>query len=94
MSTSTEIVQYMMNGAVQVMLPDGSQVYGVVELAFTPSPGSTVLTDSIVLTIQQAMVAAFPSAWGVTNGDLPINKTDTTTIAYATDYTSNPPAFA
>lgn len=86
MSTSTEIVQYMTNGAIQVMLPDGSQCNGVIALSFTAAPGSTDLTDSIVFSVQQALVAAFPSAWDITNGDIPVNKTDGTTIAYTTDY--------
>lgn len=86
MSTSTEIVQYMTNGAIQVMLPDGSQCNGVIALTFTAAPGSTDLTDAMVFSVQQALVAAFPSAWSITNSDIPISKTDGTTVAYTTDY--------
>ena len=93
LSTTTEVVQYMMNGAVQVMLPDGSQCDGSIGLSFTPAEGSTVMTDAIVLAVQQALVAAFPTAWGVVDQDLPIIKTDQTTVAYVTDYASSPPVF-
>lgn len=94
MSTSTEVVQYQMDSEVQVQLPDGSQCNGIIGLSFTPAAGSTVMTDGIVLAVQQALVAAFPASWNVRNQDLQIAKTDQTTIAYSTDYTSTPPSFA
>jgi len=93
MSTTTEVVQYMMDSGVSVMLPDGSQCNGIIGLSFTPAAGSTVMTDAIVLAVQQALVAAFPESWGVTNNEMQIAKTDQTTVSYSTDYTSAPPTF-
>lgn len=93
MSASQEVVQYGGDGAVQVMLPDGSQCNGVVALWFTPAAGSTAMTEDIIGAVQQAIVAAFPSSWGVTNADIPIVKTDQTTVTYTTDYTSTPLTF-
>jgi hypothetical protein len=94
MSATAEVVQYMMNVDVQVMLPDGSQCNGPINLYFTPTPGSTTMTDAVVLGVQQGLLAAFPPSWGLTNVDMQIAKTDQTTVTYATDYTSTPPSFS
>jgi hypothetical protein len=94
MSTSGEVVSYTMNGNAAGFLPDGSSFSAEIGLYLNAVPGSTDITDEIAGNIQQALVAAFPPSWGVTNGELPLAKTDQTTVSYATDYGSTPISFS
>ena len=90
MSTTENSLSYMISGSVQVMTAGGSQCNGAVNLSIS---AGTDVTDDQVAAIQQAIVAAFPAAWGVTNDYIGVTKQDASLTQYATDYTSTPPSF-
>lgn len=90
MSTIQAYTAYTVGGSVQVSTEAGTQCNGVIELSFT---AGTDLTDADVFAIQQALIAAFPPAWGVTNGYIQAGKQGQSLTVYTTDYASNPPAF-
>lgn len=90
MSTTQSYVAYAINGGMNGTTPGGTQFNGVIEVSITP--GSD-LTDAEAIAIQQAVLAAFPAAWGLTDEDVQIGKTDSSLILFTTDYTSNPPSF-
>jgi hypothetical protein len=89
-STVQAYTAYAVSGNVQVSLADGTQCDGVVDLNFTAGAS---LTDDDVFAIQEAIIAAFPVAWGVGNGDIQASKQNQSLTLYTTDYASTPPAF-
>ncbi len=90
MSTVQAYTAYAVSGNVQVNTAAGTQCTGVVSLEFT---AGTDLTDADVFAIQQAIIAAFPPAWGVNSSYIQATKEDQSLTLYATDYTSTPPVF-
>jgi hypothetical protein len=90
LSTVQAYTAYAVTGTVQVSTADGTQCNGVVNLDFV---AGTDLADADVFAIQQAIIAAFPTAWGVNTGYIQASKQGQSLTLYATDYTSTPPTF-
>jgi len=90
-STTQSYTGYTINGTLEVTLPSGSQCGGIINLAVS---AQNDITDDEVSALQQALVAAFPAAWNVTNDDITIQKQGQSITSYATNYTTNPPSFS
>lgn len=91
MSATQTSLSYVISGSVQVMTAGGSQCNGAINLAIL---AGTDVTDGEVSAIQQAIVAAFPTAWGVTNDYISVAKQADVLTQYTTDYTATPPSFS
>lgn len=85
MATTQQTVSYMLQGGVQGNTSGGTQYNGVVNLTITPGVD---FTDADAFAIQEAILAAFPTSWTLSNLDLPLRKEGDALTTYATDYTA------
>lgn len=69
----------------------GTQCNGAIQLSI--SAGSD-FADADLFEFQQALVGAFPAAWGVGIGDISAMKEDEEVTTYTTHATSTPPSFS
>lgn len=84
MSTTQATNAYVYSGGANFTTPGGTQVNGAMEIQV--NAGSD-FTDADAFALQEAILAAFPASWNLTNGDMPVTKLDTSQTQYVTDYT-------
>lgn len=90
MSTTSNTLNYFIVGGIQANTPGGSSINGAVELSIS---AASDLTDADIFALQEALVAAFPTGWGIDNSAIPISKQATSLTQYATNYSAVPPSF-
>ena len=85
MSTTQAATTYIYSGGVELTTAGGTQANGAMEIQVA---GGSDFTDADAFTLQEALLAAFPASWNLTNGDMPVTKLDTSQTQYVTDYTT------
>ena len=91
MSETQDSTNYLIYGTVDLTTPGGTSCGGVIQLNIA---GGTDFADADVFTIQEALAAAFPTAWNITaQGTFPASKQGQVVTDYGVDYSTNPPSF-
>jgi hypothetical protein len=85
MSTTQAATTYIYSGGVGLTTSGGAQASG--NMYIEVSAGSD-FADADAFVLQEALLAAFPASWHLTNGDMPVTKMDTSSTQYVTDYTA------
>jgi hypothetical protein len=88
---TTDSTIYTVSSGLGWSTQQGTQCNGGLQLEIT---GGTDFTDDDLFALQQALVAAFPEAWGVTIEDFSVSKFGQQSTSYVTNATATPPTFS